>query len=171
MSTPVIEDVLVYPLLTTLTECLCDELEASGLAAECRCLLVPGIGPSLDFCDSGCDGSCPGEAWVRLMRAFPSAAFPAQDATATCFTLLAFDIEVGVARCMPTADARGNPPDAQQVFEVARLQLADMAAMRRAIQCCFGSSDREYVLGNFEPGFGSGGCLISTWGLSIRQEF
>ena len=174
MSAPAVavrEDVLIYPLLTQLTACLCEELEKSGLAAACRCLLVPGVGPSLDFCQEGCDGGCPGEAWVRLLRAFPSQNFPAQDAAASCVTLLGFEVEVGVGRCLPTGDDNGNPPDDQEVFQTARLQLADMAAMRRAIICCFGDTDREYVMGNFEPSLGAGGCLISTWGLVVRQEF
>jgi hypothetical protein len=176
MSTPAIvipvrEDVYIYPLLTQLTECLCTELEASGLAAACRCLLVPGVGPTLDFCDEGCDGSCPGEAWVRMVRAYPSTNFPAQDGAAGCVTLLAFDVEVGVGRCLPTGQTNGQPPDDQEMFDTARLQLADMSAMRRAIVCCFGDSDREYVMGGFEPGLGAGGCLISTWALTVRQAF
>jgi hypothetical protein len=171
MSVPVVEDTSIYPLLTRLTDCLCSEMESSGLAVTCRCLLVPGVGPTLDFCDAGCDGSCPGEAWVRLMRAFPSTNFPGQDAQGTCAAPLGFEIEVGVSRCLPVGDSRGNPPDDQAIFEVARLQLADMAAMRRAIMCCFAKVDTEYVLGNFEPTFASGGCLVSTWGLLVRQEF
>lgn len=168
---PVREDTLIYPLLTKLTDCLCTELVASGLEAACQCSLVPGVGPSLDFCAEGCDGGCPGQAWVRLLRAFPSATFPAQDALATCFDLLAFEVEVGVARCLPLGDSRGNPPQTQELFNTARLQLADMAAMRRAILCCFTGTDIDHVLGNFEPTFGSGGCLLSTWSLVVRQEF
>lgn len=171
MPAEVREDTLIYPLLTNLTECLCSQLIASGLEATCRCVLVPGVGPALDFCDAGCDGGCPGEAWVRLVRAFPATNFPAQDAAATCFTLLAFEVEVGVARCLPTGDSRGNPPDAQEMFNTARLQLADMAAMQRAIQCCFGGVERDYVLGAFEPTLASGGCLVSTWSLFVRQEY
>jgi hypothetical protein len=171
VSTAVREDVLVYPILTQLTECLCAELEASGLAAACRCLLVPGVGPTLDFCEQGCDGGCPGEAWVRLVRAYPSSSFPNQDPLASCISLLAFDIEVGVGRCLPMGDDRGNPPDSQAIFETARLQLADMSAMYRAIMCCVAGTEIEHVLGNFDPSFGAGGCLVSTWTLAVRQEF
>lgn len=171
MSTAVVEDVLIYPVLTKLTECLCAELERSGLAAACRCLLVPGSGPSLDFCSEGCDGGCPGEAWVRLLRAFPSSNFPAQDGVAICTTLLAFEIEVGVGRCLPVGQDNGQPPEDQETFDTARLQLADMAAMRRAIVCCFAGSDTEHILSSFEPNIALGGCLVSTWSLTVRQEF
>lgn len=169
--TPVREDTYIYPLLTQLTTCLCEELEKSGLAAACRCLLVPGSGPTLEFCSNGCESGCPGEAWVRLVRAYPSSNFPNQDATASCITLLAFDVEVGVGRCLPAGDANGAPPDDQEMFNTARLQLADMSAMRRAIICCFTESDVDHSLGNFEPGIALGGCLVSTWALSVRQRF
>ena len=165
------EDVSVYPLLTTLTDCLCGELADSGLAAECQCLLVPGVGPSLDFCMEGCDGGCPGQAWVRMVRAFPSANFPSQDSQATCVSLLAFDIEIGVARCLPNGDAQGQPPTDQDVFNTARLQLADMAAMRRAIICCFAGGDVDHLLGNFETSFAGGGCLVSAWTMTVREAF
>lgn len=171
MSTPLVEDVLVYPVLARLTECLCTELEKSGLAAACRCLLVPGSGPTLDFCGAGCDGGCPGEAWVRLLRAFPSANFPSQDSLASCVTLLAFELEVGVGRCLPVGDGQGNPPEDQETFQAARLQLADMAAMRRAILCCFAGSEIDHVLGGYEPNLAMGGCLVSTWSVTVRQEF
>lgn len=172
MASPVTEDRSVYPLLTELTDCLCTEMAASGLTVTCRCLLVPGVGPALDFCDAGCDGGCPGEGWTRLVRAFPSTSFPTQEGAATCFTRLAYELEVGVARCLPSGDRQGQPPDPQAIFETARLQLADMAAMRRAIQCCFGSvQDRDYALGAFEPTFGNGGCLISTWQLVVGEAY
>jgi hypothetical protein len=81
-------------------------------------------------------------------------------------------VEVGVARCLPTVgDRQGSPPEDQDLFNTARLQLADMAAMRRAILCCFAGGDVDHVLGNFDPGLSMGGCLISSWTLTVRQEF
>lgn len=164
------EDVLIFPLLTELAGCLCDELADSGLEATCSCSLVPGVGPTLDFCSEGCEGGCPGEAWVRVVAAYPSTDFPSPQAIATCASPLAFEVEVGVGRCLPTGSADGSPPAAADMFETARLQLADMAAMRRAIACCFkGQMDVDYVLLRFDPTQGAGGCLVSTWTLVIQQ--
>lgn len=169
MST-VREDVQIYPLLTELTGCLCDELARSGLEATCSCSLVPGVGPTLDFCEQGCDGGCPGEAWVRLLSAYPSVDFPAQDARATCATGLAFEVEVGVGRCLPLGGNDGAPPEPAAMWDTARLQMADMAAMRRAIACCFrGQGDLDYVLLRFDPTQGAGGCLVSTWTFVVQQ--
>lgn len=168
--TEVREDTLIYPLLAELTGCLCDELIASGLEASCSCSLVPGVGPTLDFCDGTCEGGCPGEAWVRILSVYPSTNFPVQDNAATCASLLAFEVEVGVGRCLPTGQRDGSPPSPESLWETARLQLADMAAMRRAIACCFrGRDDVDYVLVRFDPSQGAGGCQVSTWQLVVQQ--
>jgi hypothetical protein len=58
-----------------------------------------------------------------------------------------------------------------QSLEANRLQLADMAALRRAIECCFGDGDTDYPLGVYQPIPVSGGVGGGFWQVFARQEF
>lgn len=172
------EDVSVYPLLVELAACLCTEMEATGGPALCYC--GPMVGSlTLDYCGGDtCDGNgCGGQAWVRFVDAFPSSTFPALDnLSRNCKSPMAYTIEVGVARCVPVGTASGvsgyTPPSLDQQLEAMRLQTADVAAMRRAIQCCFAGSDRDYLLGAYDQSFvNGGGCLGGTFTVVVWQEF
>lgn len=169
-----IEDAVVYPAIVRLSACLCLEIEASGLPVPCSC--GPMIGSLvLDYCGSCEDGKCGGQAWVRLVNAFPSTAFPSPDQElSNCYSPLAFQLEVGIVRCKPvgkTSGVRGyTPPTMEQNVEALRLQMADMAAMRRAVACCFGEADQDYVLGTYENLSIDGDCLGGTFTLYARGE-
>jgi hypothetical protein len=52
-----------------------------------------------------------------------------------------------------------TPPTLEQNVEALRLQLADMAAMRRAVECCFGDAEIDYILGSYNPITVEGDCL------------
>jgi hypothetical protein len=165
----VVEDVLVYPAMIRLEACLEAELTKAGIPAGCMATLVPGDQSYLAAgeCD---DGTC-GSAWVRLVRAFPSRDFPGQDTTqATCATRLAFELEVGVLRCVDTIQQDGTGPDAATQLATTRMQLADMAAMHRAIKCCFAGRDTDYVLGAYQPTPFMGGVGGGTWTVTIPQR-
>lgn len=159
------EDTQIWPLLLDLTECLCAELEASGLTAKCRCIPIPGDGPVLDFCGEGCDGDgdgCSGQAWVRLVQAYPAFAPGVPALEANSRAPLGFNVEIGVARCFVW-----NSEDDSVILDGARKQMADMAAMRRAIVCCFKKNERDHVLGAYTPMDADGGCLWSVWDLAV----
>jgi len=173
MSVPLIEDVLIYPRLVELAGCLCEEIERSGLFAGqelCFCGLAFGDLVPIDLLEKKGVGS--GVAWVRLNQAYPSAEFPIPDqGTGTCATLLAYEIEIAIARCIPLLDRNGKPPTVAQSLEAARLQMADMAAMRRAVECCFGNSDTDYTLVQYTPIPVSGAVGGGVWQVFSRQEF
>jgi len=170
------EDTIVYPTMVALSACLCAEITASGLPEPCFCGLLPGSTVSLDFCGAGkCDGECGGQAWVRPGEMFTSVAFPSPDtALQNCNSPLAFRLEVGIARCLPMG--RNNPvggyipPTLDEQLAATRLQMADAAAMRRAIQCCMAANENlDYVLETYSPLPPQGGCGGGTWTVLIRS--
>jgi hypothetical protein len=168
-----VEDTLIYPRLVELAGCLCTEIERSGLFAGqelCFCGLQFGDLVPIDLLEKKGVGS--GVAWVRMAQAFPSINFPEPDpGIGTCATLLAYEVEVAIARCVPLLDRSGKPPSMSQTLEAARLQFADMAAMRRAIACCFAGTDTDYTLGAYQPIPVSGGVGGGFWTVYARQEF
>jgi hypothetical protein len=170
------EDTIVYPVMVELAACLCAEIEASGLPEPCFCGLLPGSSVSLDFCGQGkCEGNCGGQAWVRPVDAYPSVQFPVADVNPTnCQSPLAFRVEVGIARCMPmgknSAVAGYTPPTLEQQLEATRLQMADMAAIRRAISCCMTANENlDYVLESYTPLPTQGGCGGGSFTVVIRN--
>lgn len=168
-----VEDQVIYPAIIALSACLCTEIANAGLPTPCSC--GPMIGSLvLDYCGT-CEGKCNGQAWVRLVDAFPSVDFPAPNQSMNnCATPLAFQLEIGIVRCKPVGSASGvrgyTPPTLEQNVASLRLQTADIAAMRRAITCCFGSNDQDYVLGSYTPVQTEGDCLGGSFTLYVRGE-
>lgn len=174
---PLREDTVAYPVLVALAGCLCQEMAALDGPELCYCGPIAG-NLILDFCGGGsCNGEgCGGQAWVRFVDAFPSATFPNLDAgQSNCRSPLAFTLEVGVARCAPQGVNGPNgytAPTLEEQLEAVRIQTADVAAMRRAIQCCFGSGDRDYIMGAYDQTqVNGGGCIGGTFNVTVWQEF
>lgn len=165
------DDVLLYPIVSDLSLCLCQEYEKAG-ESLCFCGIEPATGVPIDVGDCE-DGPGCGAATVRLARVFPSVNFPETDVTGTCVTLLAMELFVTVYRCVPAGQDDGSNPTAEQYAFWAQQQFADMAAMRRAIACCFGQKhqDVDYILGDYTPLTPQGGVGGGTWRLTAQQEF
>lgn len=170
---PLVEDFLIYPKMVQIAGCLCSELEAAGIST-CFCGVLPGGEAVLDFCggeDGGCDAAgCGGQAWVRLTQAYPSTSFPDPDVVASnCNGGITFELEVGFSHCAPMPDSDGTPPTVGEQLEAVRIQMAGMAAMRRAISCCWGNRDDEpeFLLGAYTPQPVSGGCISATWSVLV----
>lgn len=171
------EDTSIYPVFIGLLSCLEQALADQGTPPLCY------IGPMegnivLDHCGGtdGCSDGCGGQAWVRLVDAFPSAEFPALDALPrNCKSPYAFTLQVGVARCSPMGMQTANgwtPPAYEDRLEAIRLQTADIAAMRRAIHCCFGSGDRDYLIGMYDQTeVVGGGCIGGTFNVIVWEDF
>lgn len=156
-----------YARAIKLAECLCHGLTERDGVEPCLCGPYFGSEVPMDYCD-GCDtGGC-GQAWVRLVSVFPSAAFPNVAIDGTCSMPLAFTWEVGVARCAPTLDDHGNPPGLAEILQATGQQYDDMETMRQAIACCFGEDDIDYLLGIYTPLPTLGGCNASTWTVTSR---
>lgn len=145
-------DRMVYPVLQELAGCLCEIVNADGKLCYCGIIVgndVPWVG---DDCDAGV-------AFVRLDTAFPSTfQFPAPDARATDNSWrMAYNITVGILRPGIMPDEEGNV-DPADYGKQAEWQLADMMAIRQAIECCFEAKfpDYQYILGTYTPVPGEG---------------
>lgn len=153
-----VEETHFFPILTNLFECLKAELAASGGDSLCFIGLTPAGRPPLGVMTCKEGHGC-GVAWISPVSAFPSSDFPAPDEggeVAIKNPNLAMEIEVGVARCYPQPQGRESQADPQAYFEAMRLYLSDMAAMKRAIDCCFRWSQGEppppqHSIGSWSP--------------------
>lgn len=161
---PLREDVAIWPALASLTSCLCQEIVASGLPEVYICTPLPGEQIAAEYVSEDA-----GMAWTRLVSAFPSTTFPAQ-ALVGCFAPLAFEVELGVLYCAPEPGADGSPPDMAAQFDATRLQVAAMAAMRRALLCCFPTGNsKDLILGPYAPIGPDGGVVGGTWTVWVAE--
>lgn len=94
-------------------------------------LTVQG-GTVLDECKCGL-------AWVRLVRYYPTDVFPQETETWNpCGPAgWAVVLELGALRCAPFGDA-GQVPTDEEWQQAVLQQMRDAAAMRKAVDCCFG---------------------------------
>jgi hypothetical protein len=159
------EDTKVWPLLTQLATCLCQELASSGLPEPCFCGVVPGE-VALDFCDACEDGSCGGTAWVSANSMTPALSMGLLAPTRCSVGLIDMVFQVGVVRCAPMADDSGTPPDGAAYLAAAELQMADMAASLRAIVCCL--DDQLPVIGGWTSYGPEGGCVGGVWTATLQ---
>lgn len=164
--------------LVALAACVCNELTAIGRPAGCFCGVVHGDEFPVDVGDcsaSGVSHGCSGSAWVRLMTAYPTDIFPSPASVLTnCGTSMAYQIEVGIARCARAFSERGWEGEAPTVAErlaEADEAIQDMEALRRAILCCWNPNrDRDIILGSYVPLQSSGGTGGGTWNLFLRRD-
>lgn len=146
-----------------------DELEKSGLPGLCYADLVPGIQVALDYCGST---NCQGMLWLRLANVTPSVDFPNQaEFSNVPLGLHSFEIEVGLVRSAPLSNRAGAPPSAAAQVKAARIQMADMSAIRRSVCRYLTSEDRDYMVGQYLPIGPDGGCVGGSWLFTIRQDF
>lgn len=157
------EDTILWPLITSLHQCLCDTLTERSLnPGNCFCGILPGETTVWDQKD--------GMAWVRLTSVVPSTVFPAQDFDLrNCGKNLAAEIEVGVLHCAPRIGADKVPPTEMEQFESARLQFATMMAMRAAILCCQDLGSADMVLGAYNPLGPNGGLVGGAWTVNVGR--
>lgn len=171
------EDTMVYPTMVKLAGCLATEFIASGLGQPCFCGLFPGEEAPWDYCDGNCGKTRAGQIWVRLVSAFPTQPFPVIDPLGTCASAMGFDLEVGAIRAAPMITGTAAKPilptvDAQ--LESTRIQLAEMAAIRRAIKCCMAENEDggeiSYALGSYSPVGPDGGCVGGSWTVTVSTR-
>lgn len=164
---PLVEDKIAWPVMVALADCLCTELVSSGLPPTCICSPMPGEAIAADYVSSE-----QGMAWVRVASVYPSSVFPAQDQSAAgCLMPMAIQLEVGALYCAPVVEGRSkNPPGLAAMYDSARLQMAAMAAMQRAIECCLGSVSRKHVsLGPYAPLGPDGGVVGGFWTVTVAE--
>lgn len=166
------EDDVAWPTMVKLAACIEEELRESGLPGVCVSLPVPGPGAIMERCGQCADGgTCQGQAWVRFVNEYPSTEFPSPDQTGKCEGPMAYTLEVGIARCLPVGTSSAingyTPPSNESVVLATRTQMADKAAMKRAIRCCVKDLDVSYVLGQNTPMQTTGDCGGSVWNVTL----
>lgn len=162
-------DLVIWPRLVNLLTCLCDSLAERHLPEPCVCAVMPGLQVATEYCNP-CRGNKCGMAWVRLESIFPSSVFPVQDVTANglCQAMMAFNVELGVVRCVPAGDEHGNPPDPQLMQDIAQQQVEEAFAMRAAVKCCF--TQDKTMFGSYTPVGPEGGCVGATWTIAVSPQ-
>lgn len=159
---PYISDSSIMPGLLKLHECLCATLSARNLDPKCECALLHGEGtqPALPKAGNG-------YAWVGLNGVFPSKVFPTQEAGASsCRAPLAATVTMGIIRCYAIKTV-GESVESMMMY--MDKQMADMAAMRYAIECCAQDEELQVSLGAYTPIGPEGGIYGGTWSLSFGQ--
>ena len=170
---PYIEDDTAWPTMVTLAACLEAELRKSGLPPLCVCAPVPGPIAVMDRCGQCADTEgCGGQGWVRFVTEFPSKLFPQPDeGSGSCDSPMAYTLEVGIARCQPvgTTSAIGGfaAPTTEELVLATRQQMADLAAIKRAVNCCVSTLDVSYLLGAAIPMQATGDCGGIVWNVTI----
>lgn len=173
VTTPGI-DTLLLPAAINLLNCLCAALNARP-NPPAICCLRPGDSVVQDVAIPGFsnDECCQGQAYVRFIgfymtggaeSPFPS---PSTDAPVSPCGVPAWGVqlEMGVFRCIRT----DRQPTCPEYTEAVIQQMGDAKAMRQAA-CCFEELyDPESVaLGQWSPAGPDGGCIGSTWQVSVE---
>lgn len=169
-----IVDPLFAPVMQALLTCLTQELAhtAKGVPAHMRLtpgdLVVAALTDTVDEC-------CEGIGSVRLVRYFPTDAFPAEaqrPASEGGPVSWAAELELQVVRCGAQPGPNMTPADADLVAD-AVAATEDQAAMRRAV-CCLGESGAagvlDYVYGAGEATSADGGCIGGTLMATFQVE-
>jgi hypothetical protein len=139
-------------------------------AEPCESVIYSGPQAVADWCRCSRSGGGCGQAWTRLFGMVASTtAFPIPDQRANaCDAVVAAVIELGVLRCAPGPDNRGQV-DPAAVTNSALQAALDAAAMREAIACAptLDTKDRASLLGRYDP-IGSGDCVGGTWQVTVQ---
>jgi len=126
------------------------------------------VTPLLGLNDDEC---CRGLGWVRIAR-LSGVNQLGDRQNVTCFAQeRELTLELGVARCAPSASINGVPTEDQ--WTASALQLdADMGAMEAAICCAFGdiegSAAEEVAVGDYNPFGVDGNCIGGTMTVTLR---
>lgn len=164
----IVDDTTALPHTQGLLAALQAELDRRGTGTDVTAaVLAPGAEYALDLAPE--DGST---IWVRLQGLYPSTNnFPLQDvAPSLNGTLLAQVYELGVVRGFIPPD-NADPPDAQQLSDGARLQLADAAAIYTAICSYFKALSIPYLMGTYSPYGPMGAVVGGSWQVTAGTAF
>lgn len=161
------DDTTIWPTMEALLKCLEGTLVERALP-ECTYEIAFGQEAIIELCEE-----CTGQAWVRLVTGFPVDAQqgnfpePAQGVLERPNQQYGYQLEVGIARPHPVP-SRAEPLTVEQKTEVARLQAADMTAIRLAICKCF-AGKKPFVLGQFST-LALGGIVDGRWLVTVSYE-
>lgn len=137
MTTPTPPQPTWWPLIASVTHCLCANLAQTVGGPPGRCCALPGGSVILDDC-------CQGTGWVRLDRI---------GETTITGSLLAqpplgwgdkpcgdrqvqIVLGIGAMRCAASSDERGTPPSCEVLENETLVMLSDIDALYRTASCC-----------------------------------
>lgn len=155
--------------MAALLEALTAEIRAAGKEEDfCAITVYPGTAVPVDF---GPESDCRGTAWVRLVGANPSVAFPAADnGVNNCAYSLAYTVEMGMVAPAPEMEERLGrfivPTDVEQ-FEASMRMMGELEMMHRAIRA---AGIEQLVLGDWAPQGPEGGVLGGLWTMIIGGD-
>lgn len=154
----------IFTLLAEIATCLCAQIEENELPGLCFCGILPGDQP---YDVSGIGDECGGQAWVRLVNAYPSTQVGVADITVgNCTKGLGFDLEVGIIRSIVIPED-GEAMEPEELLSGSQLQIADMLTMQQALQCCEALANEDFVLGTYLPSGPDGALLGGVWPASV----
>jgi hypothetical protein len=155
-----VEDRSIWPQVIEVQRAVSEALAARRLGVQLT--LLPGsINAILQNGIEDC-----AEGFVRMSGAFPYTSFPDPDVQPGCAVLYGATLEVGVMRCMAVEDPadQNSGPNFGQTFEAARIQMADM----NAIRCGLLAADIEdIVIGQYVPVGPEGMAVGGFWQVTI----
>lgn len=128
--------------------------------------VTPLLGTMTDEC-------CTGLGWVRIARVEAVKRVGDPD-NVVCYTQWRdLTLEMGVARCAPSAPVSGVPSEDQWAASAVQLD-ADMGAMERALCCAFNDIEEsvaeEVAAGEYEPFGVDGNCIGGTMTVTVRID-
>lgn len=163
------EDAGAWPVMEALLGCLEAEFTKSKLGPISFLTIFPGNDVSVYIGGENVSDDACLQVWVRLSQGYPSVQFPQPEVIrANVQRPLAYELEIGALRCMSVGESDGEGAEAAEHLEAARLQLADMTAMKRAICQCLKDLERVYVLESYDPTGPLGGIVGGTWGVLVQ---
>lgn len=155
-------------MLAELLERLSEQIRNKELQDRyCSITIQPGNQVVFDFGDDDCLGM----AWVRLVTANPTVAFPAADTSLNnCVHTLAYTVEVGIIGPAPQIDTTLNEfilPTDVELFDASMRQMEEMRMMYDAIR---NADIPEKIVGDYTPVGPEGGVMGGTWAVVIGGD-
>lgn len=128
--------------------------------------VTPLLGTNDDEC-------CRGLAWVRIVSRTGARELGELD-NVVCFRDdRRLVLELGVARCAPSAPVSGVPTEDQWTLAATQLD-SDMGSMEAAVCCAFadveGSPAEEVAVGEYRPFGVDGNCIGGTMTVNITMS-
>lgn len=166
-------DVIVWPILDAMLECLITTFEAEPKPpGVIRHHFGSGTAVAQISPDGETNECCDGLVWVRLAEFYRSGndQLTPYASASSCFEDMAVPIEIGAVRCWPKAGDFATAEDwAATTYDCTQ----DAAALRRAVKCCFipGNESRwQVVVGRWRPVGVTGQCVGGILPLTVAPN-
>jgi hypothetical protein len=142
------------------------QIELCGAGPVCTAAIFPGEEVAWDYCGECASDKC-GFVYVKMAQTYPSSIFPQPDLELGCGSTLAFQLELGVVRCLQVMDDDGDAPDPDALSASALAMMDDMLAIRYAASM---HAPKTHVLSNWVPQGPLGGCVGGYWTLFVSES-